>query len=88
MIERNYAGPNRSHKESALSATLKGIGIGFPIEDTIIEHLDTGRLVPLLEAWSAPFPGLFICYPRQRQMAPALRVFINALRAGPSITTA
>nr|WP_045534929.1 LysR family transcriptional regulator [Agrobacterium pusense] len=77
-----------SDKESALSATLKGIGIGFPIEDTIIEHLDTGRLVPLLEAWSAPFPGLFICYPRQRQMAPALRVFINALRAGPSITTA
>lgn len=77
-----------SDKESALSATLKGIGIGFPIEDTIIEHLDTGRLVPLLEAWSAPFPGLFICYPRQRQMAPALRVFINALRAGPSITSA
>ena len=73
-----------SDKESALTATLKGIGIGFPIEDTVIEHLNNGRLVPLLEAWSAPFPGLFICYPKQRQMAPALRAFIDALRAGAS----
>ena len=71
-----------SDKESALTATLKGIGIGFPIEDTVTEYLSTGRLIPLLEAWSAPFPGLFICYPRQRQMAPALRAFIDALRAG------
>jgi len=75
-----------SDKESALTATLKGIGIGFPIEDTVTEHLNSGRLIPLLETWSAPFPGLFICYPRQRQMAPALRAFIDALRAGACIS--
>lgn len=76
-----------SDKESALTATLKGIGIGFPIEDTVADHIHAGRLIPLLEAWSAPFPGLFICYPRQRQMAPALRAFIDALRTGASVTT-
>jgi hypothetical protein len=37
-----------------------------------------GRLTPLLERWSAPFPGYFLCYPQQRQMAPALRAFIDA----------
>jgi DNA-binding transcriptional LysR family regulator len=75
-----------SDKESALVATLKGIGIGFPIEDTVREPLADGRLVALLEPWCAPFPGLFICYPRQRQMAPALRAFIDAVQAGPPAT--
>lgn len=73
-----------SDKESALSATLKGIGIGFPVEDTVADHIAAGRLVPLLQSWSAPFPGLFICYPQQRQMSPALRAFIDALRTGVS----
>jgi len=72
-----------SDKESALDATLKGIGIGFPVEDTVSQHIAEGRLVALLEPWSAPFPGLFICYPQQRQMAPALRAFIDTVRGGP-----
>jgi DNA-binding transcriptional LysR family regulator len=68
-------------KEMALRATLQGIGIGFPVENTVAEHIAVGRLVPLLQEWSAPFPGMFLCYPQQRQMAPALRAFIDALRA-------
>jgi DNA-binding transcriptional LysR family regulator len=69
-----------SDKAMALRATLQGIGIGFPVEDTVTEHIASGNLVPLLEAWSAPFPGMFLCYPQQRQMAPALRAFIDAVR--------
>ena len=72
-----------SDKESALNATLKGIGIGFPIEDTVSAYIAEGKLISILEQWSAPFPGLFLCYPQQRQMAPALRAFIDAVRAGP-----
>jgi DNA-binding transcriptional LysR family regulator len=71
-----------SDKEMALRATLQGIGIGFPVEDTVAGHIAAGRLVPLLQEWSAPFPGMFLCYPQQRQMAPALRAFIDALRHG------
>lgn len=67
----------------ALRAALRGIGIGFVVEDTVREHIATGRLVPLLEPWSARFPGQFLCYPQQRRMAPALRAFIDAVRAGP-----
>jgi DNA-binding transcriptional LysR family regulator len=37
--------------------------------------------VPLLEHWSAPFPGYFLCYPSQRQMAPPLRAFIDSVRS-------
>jgi len=69
-----------SDKQMALRATLQGIGIGFPVEDTVANHISGGRLVPLLQEWSAPFPGMFLCYPQQRQMAPALRAFIDAVR--------
>jgi len=71
-----------SDKEMALRATLQGIGIGFPVADTVTDLIAAGRLVPLLEQWSAPFPGMFLCYPQQRQMAPALRAFIDAVRSG------
>ena len=37
--------------------------------------------MPLLERWSAPFPGFYLCYPQQRQMAPALRVLLDAIAA-------
>ncbi|CAO3426225.1 LysR family transcriptional regulator [Azospirillum doebereinerae] len=67
-------------KDMALRAALEGIGIGFAVEDAVAGFIAEGRLVLLLEPWSAPFPGRFLCYPRQRQMAPALRAFIDAIR--------
>ncbi|MGK9235304.1 LysR family transcriptional regulator [Inquilinus limosus] len=67
-------------KEMARRAALRGIGIGFAVEQTVTGDIAAGRLVPMLEQWSAPFPGLFLCYPQQRQMAPALRAFIDAVR--------
>jgi DNA-binding transcriptional LysR family regulator len=69
-------------KEMAIRLALKGVGIGFVVEDTAPDHIAAGRLTPLLERWSAPFPGYFLCYPQQRQMAPALRAFIDAVRGG------
>lgn len=65
----------------AHQAALAGVGISFALEGSVAELIAEGRLVPLLERWSAPFPGYYLCYPRQRQMAPALRAFIDAVRA-------
>lgn len=67
-------------KEVARCAALLGIGIAFPVEETVADDIAAGKLVPLLEAWSAPFPGMFLCYPRQRQMPPALRAFIDTIQ--------
>lgn len=67
-------------KETALRATLDGLGIAFLSDWRIAEAVSQGLLVPMLEEWSAPFPGHHLCYPRQRQMAPALRVFIDHVR--------
>jgi DNA-binding transcriptional LysR family regulator len=61
---------------------LEGVGIAIAVEETVADPIGAGRLMPLLEDWSAPFPGYFLCYPQQRQMAPALRAFIDAVRRG------
>jgi DNA-binding transcriptional LysR family regulator len=64
-----------------LQAAIDGLGIAFASEQMIAPHVAAGRLVPLLERWSAPFPGYFLCYPAQRQMSPPLRAFINSVRS-------
>jgi DNA-binding transcriptional LysR family regulator len=74
-------------KALALDAALDGIGIAFAVDQRVERYVAEGRLVPLLEAWCAPFPGLFLGYPRQRQMAPALRAFIDHVRAAANVHT-
>ncbi len=61
-------------------AALAGVGLAFVVEQMVAPLIAEGRLVPLLQKWSAPFPGFFLCYPEQRQMAPALRAFIDQVR--------
>lgn len=68
-------------KDFALQAAIDGLGIAFSTQQLIAPHVAAGRLVPLLESWSAPFPGYYLCYPAQRQMAPPLRAFIDSLRS-------
>jgi DNA-binding transcriptional LysR family regulator len=68
-------------KELCVQAAIDGVGIAFPTEQLCASHIAAGRLAPLLEAWSAPFPGFHLCFPAQRQMAPPLRAFIDAVRA-------
>lgn len=68
-----------SSRAFTLQAALDGVGIAFLKEEAVAGAIAAGRLVPLLEEWSAPFPGFYLCYPRQRQMASALRAFVDAI---------
>jgi DNA-binding transcriptional LysR family regulator len=67
-------------RDFAVQAAAEGLGIAFAIEQVVAPYIAEGRLVPLLTQWSAPFSGFHLCYPAQRQMAPALRAFITELR--------
>lgn len=81
-VEVAVAGPVITNlKDFGLQAAIDGLGIAFATELMIAPHVAAGRLVPLLERWSAPFPGYFLCYPAQRQMAPPLRAFIDSVRS-------
>ncbi|MHA7066255.1 LysR family transcriptional regulator [Azospirillum argentinense] len=70
-----------SEQSMTIDAAVDGIGIAFWMEHELQPLIAKGLLVPLLEEWSAPFPGFYLCYPQQRQMAPALRAFINFVKA-------
>jgi DNA-binding transcriptional LysR family regulator len=63
----------------ALAAILAGAGLGFMLEDHAAPYISSGQLVQVLDAWCAPFPGLHLYYPN-RQVTPALRALIEALR--------
>ncbi len=69
-----------SEKAFGVQAAVNGLGIAFASEHLIKAHISEGRLAPVLEAWSARFPGYYLCYPAQRRMAPALRALIDAIR--------
>lgn len=70
-------------KDFGVQAAVDGVGVAFASQQLIAPHIAQGRLVALLETWSAPFPGYYLCYPAQRQMAPPLRAVIDIIRGGP-----
>jgi DNA-binding transcriptional LysR family regulator len=55
--------------------------MGTSVVGTERPYLRRFAFAALLERWSAPFPGYFLCYPAQRQMAPALRACIDSVRS-------
>ncbi|QFT85464.1 HTH-type transcriptional regulator DmlR [Halomonas sp. THAF12] len=61
-------------------AALAGYGLGYVPENLVREDIDAGRLVPVLEDWSPPFPGYFLYYPHRRQSSLAFRVIVEALQ--------
>lgn len=66
--------------EHILDAALAGLGLGFLLEDECAAHVEEGRLVPVLTDWCQPFSGYHLYYPSRRQISPAFRLVIDALR--------
>ena len=64
----------------ALRAVLDGLGLGYCLDDMAAEAIADGRLIRVLEDWCEPFPGYHIYYPSRRQLSPALRLLVDALR--------
>ncbi|NYE23614.1 LysR family transcriptional regulator [Pigmentiphaga litoralis] len=63
-----------------LQAALDGMGLAFVPYDLVRPHVETGRLVSLLEDWCPVFPGYHLYYANRRQISPALALVIDALR--------
>jgi DNA-binding transcriptional LysR family regulator len=61
-------------------AALAGFGIAFLPGDYVQVHIAKGRLVPVLEDWSAPWPGYHLYYASRRQQSPAFALLVDALR--------
>ena len=68
--------------EIMIEAALDGLGVAYVLEGQARPYLEAGRLVRLLEDWTAPFPGYFLYYPSRRQMPAVLSALVAALRRG------
>ncbi len=63
-----------------ITAAIGGAGLTYAFEARVIEHIEAGRLVRVLEDWCAPYLGPYLYYASRRQMRPALRAFIDFFR--------
>lgn len=61
-------------------AAVSGFGIAFLPADYVEAQVANRELVPLLEDWSAPWPGYHLYYPSRRQQSPAFALLVEALR--------
>ncbi|KVH54504.1 LysR family transcriptional regulator [Burkholderia sp. MSMB1072] len=64
-----------------VDAAIAGTGILYLFEDWVRPHFDSGALEPVLEPWWRPFSGPFLYYPGRRLVPPALRAFIDFIKA-------
>ena len=68
------------HVELMAEAAAGGFGIAYVPDRTARPHLDSGALVPVLDDWCPPIPGLFLYYSGHRHVPAGLRAFIDVLK--------
>jgi len=65
----------------AVQAAVGGAGVAYVIERAMVDELASGKLVRVLDAWTPPFPGVVLYYPRQRLPSAGLAAFIAHFKA-------
>lgn len=63
-----------------LEAALAGNGLAYLFADQVDAYRRTGRLVGVLDRWTATHAGYFLYYASRRQQPPALAALIEWLR--------
>lgn len=69
-----------SESQIALNAALAGTGMAWMPQDLVREHLAAGRLVSVLDGWTAPLPELHVYYPDRNFQRTALKLLLDHLR--------
>ena len=66
-----------------VEGAVAGLGLAIVMDDQVQTHLADGRLIPVLDDWTPPFPGYHLYYPSRRQPTPAFALLVDALRWRP-----
>jgi len=70
-----------NNPDLALRAAVDGLGLAYTAEVVALPFLRGGQLIRVLEERSPSLEGLSLYYPGRRQVPPALRSFIDMIRA-------
>ncbi len=63
-----------------VDAAVDGLGIAYLLEDDLLPHIESSKLIRILEDWCPPFPGYHLYYPSRRQPTPAFTLVLEALK--------
>ncbi len=82
---RNWRVPVRGGvvcNDGSLSVSLaeRGLGLAYAFEPRVLEQLQSGRLVRVLERYAPTVPGFFLYFPSLTQRSPPLRLFVETAR--------
>lgn len=68
-------------EELMVEAAIAGLGIAYVADWAAETALAEGRLRRVLDAWMPPSEGIAVYYPGHRVVPPALRAFLDVVRA-------
>ncbi len=63
-----------------IDAAENGLGLAYVPECSVLDALNQGRLVRVLESWCPTFQGYHLYYPSRRQHTTAFRLLLDALQ--------
>lgn len=63
-----------------LRAALAGQGLAYLPEDLALEHLNSGRLIRVLDEWCQPYTGYHLYYSSRKPASGAFPIILEALR--------
>jgi len=64
-----------------LGAAVEGLGLAQLPEPLAAAAVEAGKLVRVLEPFAPMAPGVFLYYPRNTQMLPKLRAFVDHVKS-------
>ncbi|WP_460125936.1 LysR family transcriptional regulator [Pseudomonas sp. S2_C03] len=67
----------------AKAAVKAGVGLGFFMEQDVLEEIENGTFERVLEDWTPPRDDLCLYYPNRRNPSAALKAFTALARANP-----
>ena len=67
--------------EMEVGAAVAGLGVIRTFEEVLAPAIRRGELVPILEDWVTEFSGPFLYYASRKHMPPALRAFVDFVKA-------
>ncbi|QRN93559.1 LysR family transcriptional regulator [Archangium violaceum] len=82
---RNWRVPVRggvatNDEQTSVALSAEGLGLAYAFEPAVQEHLRSGRLVRVLEAYAPTVPGFFLYYPSRAQRSGPLRLFVETAK--------
>jgi DNA-binding transcriptional LysR family regulator len=66
--------------ELILEAAVAGHGLAYLLRSQCASMLASGQLIGVLDDWCPVLPGYQLYFPKSRQVTPALRVIVDALK--------